>query len=155
MSNPTKQTIPSSYSLVMMPDGSHKAVARVLDEKGNPDWEFVENRLKAQADFEARFPENETRPQSWSGSDTEILTPKVKISPLINAKNPCTRDHINAHLVSIFGVPERVLAEGASSERIKKIVKDRRHFDTCCELMKICKDPNWVKVREMLLGEST
>lgn len=149
--NPT-QTIPGSYSLVEMPDGTVKAVARVVGKDGKTDWDFVENRLKAQAEFEARFPENETRPQPWKETSTEILVPKAKVGSLVNVEDPCTRDHLNAHLVSIFGIPERVLAEGAGSERIAKLKQDRRHFATCCELMRICKDPDWAKVREMLLG---
>jgi len=77
----SSETIPGSYTLVSMPDGSQKLVSKITID-GKQDWAFVEDRIKKQEEFEARFSNTETRPDKWKPSDTDVLVPKAKVERL-------------------------------------------------------------------------
>lgn len=143
------ETIPGSYSLITMPDGTQKLVSKISID-GRQDWVFVEDRIKKQEEFENRFANTETRPDKWDPKKTDVLIPKVSIEKLVHVEDVCTKQHLLAHLIEVFGDPERILYDGTVSDRVEKIKANRVAFATYCEIMRVVKDPEWSKVLKVL-----
>lgn len=132
------ETIPGSYELVTLKDGSQVLLSKQSDGK----WKTVEERLKEQAEFEARFENTKTVPANWE--------PATEIQALIKSKKISTKEHLLGHLIEVFGTPTAILDKGIDKDKVAALNRNTAERDTLLVIIKSINDPHWNEVARMI-----
>ena len=139
MTNKAAETIVGSYSTVKMPDGTDKLVEKLSDGS----WAFVDDRLKQQAEFDARFADTTTVPNDWK--------PATEIQQLIKSHKISTKDHLKAHLVEVFGCPTDIIEKGLDPAKRASLNRNTMEKATLLIIMKSIDDSQWNQVAKIIL----
>jgi hypothetical protein len=134
MTNVSAETIHGSYSVVTMPDGVNKLVEKLSDGS----WVFVDERLKDQQAFEARFADTTTIPNDWN--------PATEIQGLIKSKTISTKAHLMAHLIEVLGCPTDIIEKGLDPKKKELLRSNGAERATLLIIIRSINDPQWNKV---------
>ena len=129
--NQAAETIHGSYATVKMPDGTDKLVEKLSDGS----WAFVDDRLKQQKEFEARFADTTTIPSDWK--------PATEIQQLIKSQKISTKDHLKAHLIEVLGCPTDIIQNGLDPAKKAYLNKMTAEKATLLIIIKSINDPQW------------
>jgi len=131
MSNPASETLRGSYNVITMPDGSQQLVEKLSDGS----WAFVNDRLKQQEEFNARFNDTTTVPNDWK--------PATEIQSLIKSKAISTKQHLMAHLIEVLGCPTEIIKNGLDPAKKAYLHKMGAERATLLIIIKSINDPKW------------
>lgn len=141
------ETIPGTYSVVKMPDGSTELFEKIKDSSGKTEWVMVKDRVKEEEDirqFEERFNSTVTKPANFEPSTEGSLTKKP-------SKANTTKAHLMAHLIEALGDPVRILAQGKlDTAKYESLRKNTALKEQTLKIISALDVEEWNNVRKLI-----
>lgn len=142
------ETLPGTYSLVRMPDGSEAMMHRLRDGR----WVTTEERAKKEETdaFMARFAGTDTAPAPHT-PETDGAVERI---PGSAGALTGTRNRLEAYLVEILGDPALIVARDTlAMSRVAKVRARPQEMRHVLGLIDILHKAEWNQVKAVIVGD--